>query len=203
MIKSNFDYSGKIFKNISLKSAAKTIKSSEFNKCKFIDCDFSEGTFNKTSFDRCDFNNCDLGLIKLDQCQLITCKFKDSRMIGIDFANVRDELGCEIIAVNCNLSFCVFSQINISNSEFIECKITNATFEKCTMRETKFSDSDLAKTRILQCDLSKADFSNSKNIAFDPSKNTCKKTVFDRYHVDGILSEFGIEIQDEYNQPQS
>ncbi|MBD3329187.1 hypothetical protein GF357_01705 [Candidatus Dojkabacteria bacterium] len=191
MIKSKTEYENKKFSNYTLDN--RKILSSIFINCKFTDSSLVDTTFEKCTFENCIFKDCNLTVIKFPETSLVECEFFSSKLSGIDWSQARSELGLEVLAKNCDLSYSTFFLNDISNSKFIECKFHETTFEKVKMLSASFGKCDFTKARFQNCTMDKADLSSSYNFYFDPSQNSCKKLKMSRSEALNLLNAFGIE----------
>ena len=192
-IQSNQEYLEKDFNSLEiLKGNISTI---EFSDCIFNKCNFSDTVFTSCVFERCIFRNSNLSNIKLPNCKFIDSKFENCKIIGIDWKTVRTEMGLTLDCTKCDLSYSLFSGINLSESIFNECKIYESDFSDSILRKSTFKNSDFLRTKFFNTDLRDCDFTESKNYFFNPGENKCKGSKFNHPEVLSLLESFGIKVE--------
>lgn len=165
----------------------------EYENCTFINCDFSNANLSEIKFSETEFRGCNLSLVKLHQTALRDIKFKECKMLGLEFGNC-SQFG---LAVN-------FEDCNLTHSSFLEMKIRKTIFKNCQLHEVEFSESDLSGSYFDNCDLqnaifensilNKADLRTSFNYSINPEVNRLKKAKFSLSGLPGLLDQYELEV---------
>jgi uncharacterized protein YjbI with pentapeptide repeats len=192
-VKSNSEYKQQKF--IGLKSVGEKTANTLFSDVTFDSCDFSGSSFENCNFENCLFIGCNLSVVKLNASRLLDTKFKTCKLTGIDWSVVNKIIGITLHCEDCDLSYCMFANLDLTTSKFLTCKITESEFSGCVLKRVEFCGSDLLNTRIAKNNLTEADFSEAKNYFFDLSDNTCKKATFTSPEVLNLLLPFGIVVR--------
>jgi uncharacterized protein YjbI with pentapeptide repeats len=166
----------------------------EYESCTFSNCDFSGSDLTDVQFLECEFVNCDLSLAKLTRTALRDVRFKDCKMLGLQFGTC-NEFG---------LSF-AFKGCKLQNASFYKTKIKKTVFESCDLDEADFSASDLSGSVFHECNLrsamfeetnlEKADLRTACNYIINPEKNRIKKASFSLIGLPGLLFKYNIVIE--------
>ena len=91
----------------------KPLKKGEYEYCTFSNCDFSNSDLTQIIFSECEFINCNLSMVKLTETVLRNVKFKDCKMLGLNFENC-NEFGFEMSFENCVLNHCIFYKVKLT-----------------------------------------------------------------------------------------
>ena len=166
----------------------------EYENCIFTNCNFSNVDIPHTQFIECTFIGCNISMTKLGNTTLNTVKFKDSKVIGINFETCTEFL-FSVEFDNCILNF----------SSFYKRVMKKSLFKDCTIHEVDFTDADLSGTVFQKCDFNKAKFENTNlekadlrtsfNYALDPNVNKIRKARFSLDGLPGLLAKYDIVIQ--------
>jgi uncharacterized protein YjbI with pentapeptide repeats len=133
-------------------------------------------------------------MVELINSSLKNCKFKNCRLLGIDWSLLSKGIGLELDCEGSDLSFTSFYKINLSNSRFVKCKFNEADFAENNLKNVKFNNSDFLKCRFIDNNLSGADFTDAINYFFDLNNNKCKGARFSYPEVLNLLKIHGVEI---------
>ncbi|NWF88650.1 MAG: pentapeptide repeat-containing protein [Ignavibacteriaceae bacterium] len=165
----------------------------EFYKCTFDSCNMSNVIFQNCRIEDCEFHNCDLSLSKLNESEFIAVKFYKTKMIGMNWTEVK------------NLNYIVFDKCKLSHSSFYGLSLKLFVFKDCLANEVDFTNANLNKANLSgtdfegskfnNTDLSQADFTQSRNYNIDPNFNIIKKAVFSIPEVITLLQGFDIKIK--------
>jgi len=74
----------------------------------------------------------------------------------------------------------------MQGADFSEANLKGAIFNKC----------DLSMAVFAKTNLEKADFTTSYNFEIDPTNNKVRNARFSRYGLAGLVSTFGVKIED-------
>ncbi|HEY9122082.1 MAG TPA: pentapeptide repeat-containing protein [Brevefilum sp.] len=170
--------------------------------CIFTACHFTETIFTACLIENCRFINCDLSLMKMPQTHFKETKFKDCRMMGINWCLADWEARSLIIKKrvgfeNCLLNHSIFSGLDLTETQFVQCKALHLDFEGANLTKTVFRRSDLEGTLFLKCDLSEADFVGAVNYSIDASQNKLHKTRFSLPEAIALLHSLDILLEDD------
>ncbi|HTE26717.1 pentapeptide repeat-containing protein [Flavitalea sp.] len=166
----------------------------EYENCRFINCNFANMDLSNVQFIECEFTGCNISMTKITGATLNTVKFKESKIIGINFENCNDFL-FSVEFENCILNF----------SSFYKRVMKKTLFKDCTLHEVDFTDTDLSGSSFIKCDFHKAKFENTNlekadlrssfNYALDPDINKIRKAKFSIEGVVGLLHKYDIVVE--------
>ncbi|WKZ30084.1 MAG: pentapeptide repeat-containing protein [Candidatus Dojkabacteria bacterium] len=172
------------------------MRSITFRKCLFSRCDFSEGELKKVRFEQCVFADCNLNVAKLTDSQFDNTMFIRCRLSGIDWSACNTSMGFTVQCYESDLSYNIFSSMDISESKFIKCQFVEALFSEVKARKCKFRRSDFTRSQFQKSVLIGADFRKAKNYLINPHENICKNAKFSYPEILGLLYPFGISEED-------
>jgi uncharacterized protein YjbI with pentapeptide repeats len=172
----------------------KELNKVEFINCNFVNCDFTKSKIKNCLFDNCKFSKSILNIVEFKNTTLSSTKFVNSHMTGIDFSLINNKLGTSLNCSGCNLSYSIFTNINLSNSILTKCKINGAAFELTNLENTDFSESDFKDSNFIKCNLKKCDFRSSINYFFDINTNRCQNAKFSYPSVINLLKWYEIDV---------
>jgi fluoroquinolone resistance protein len=166
----------------------------EYENCRFTNCNFANLDLSNVRFVECEFTGCNVSMTKLPGATLNTVKFRESKIIGINFENCNEFL-FSVEFENCIMNF----------SSFYKRVMKKTRFKDCTLHEVDFTDTDLSGSSFLKCDFFKAKFENTNlekadlrtsfNYALDPDLNKIKKAKFSSEGLPGLLHKYDIIIE--------
>lgn len=198
----NFSYTSiqdESFANLDL--SMEVIEKATLTNCTFKGCHWTETILTACLIENCRFINCDLSLMKMPQTHFHETKFKDCRMMGINWCMADWEARSLIKKIrvgfeNCLLDHSIFSGLDLSETQFVNCKAHHLDFEGANLIKAVFRRSDLEGTRFVKCDLSEADFSGAVNYSIDASQNKLHKTRFSLPEAIALLHALDILLED-------
>lgn len=166
----------------------------EYEACTFTDCTLTNADLTGMEFVRCEFIACDLSLAKLNHTSFRSVRFKDCKLLGLNFENC-NEFGFEAGFEDCQLV----------RSSFYRMKLKRAIFRRCRLHETDFAESDLSDAVFDNCDLTnarfekttleRADFTSAYNYTIDLELNRVRKAKFSSSGLAGLLAKYDLEIR--------
>lgn len=190
----NATYENKLFKNIDF--ADKTLRNTEFYRCRFMGCIFSQSDLTDNSFEDCTFEACDFSMTRIEGSGFRNASFVDSKILGVDFSN------CNKLMFS--FSFC---NCHLDHSTFFGTKLIKTSFDHCSLKEVDFSEANLLAASFAECDLAgvifsntileKADFRTAKNYSIDPEFNKISKAKFSASNLAGLLEKHKLDL--DYN----
>lgn len=166
----------------------------EFEGCVFRECDFTEADFADFDFVDCRFEKCRLGMVCLEAAGLREVEFEGCEMRGVDFGLCR-RFGFAATFRACHLSFCSFHELKMPKATFAGSTLKECFFSECDLTQADFSGCDLERTLFDRCRLEKADFRTAFQYTIDPSVNRMRGARFSREGLDGLLVQYGLEIE--------
>ncbi|RQP12366.1 MAG: pentapeptide repeat-containing protein [Chryseobacterium sp.] len=179
------------FNKLSFVSAE--VQGTEFNLCRFDNCDFSDCAFHETIFTDCEFSNCNFTSVDLADCALKNVRFADCKMLGLDFTGCRDFL-FKANFDNCRLDYSVLSGKDLRKTSFKGCSLLQADFTDCNLSAAVFTSARLDGAVFVACNLEKADFRSALGYEIDPDKNRLKNARFSADGLGGLLTKYEIKI---------
>lgn len=165
----------------------------EYEYCKFLHCDFSGTELNSIRFLECEFNGCNLSLAKLIKTALRDIKFKDCKMLGLQFETC-SEFGLSFNFEGCNLNHSSFYKTTIKKTNFKNTQLQEVDFTECDLTGSVFYQCDLLKAVFENTILEKTDFRTSYNYSINPEINKLKKAQFSLSSVTGLLDKYDITV---------
>jgi len=165
----------------------KTYESVEFRSCNFTD-------LSGINFTDCLFTSCNLSNAEVGKCKMQDIKFKDCKLIGINFFQTLD-FGFAIEFENCLLDYASFAQKKMNKSAFKNCKLHGANFTQSDLSKITMENCDLLDAIFDYTNLSGIDFTTNLNFIIDPQLNQVKKTKFSAASLAGLLTRFEIIIE--------
>jgi fluoroquinolone resistance protein len=173
----------------------------EYEYCTFLNCNLAYVDLSGLKFLECEFAGCNLSLVKLTQTALRSIRFKDCKMLGLDFGDCT-EFGFAVKFDNClldNSSFYVPSspakkRLKLRQTVFNKSQLHEVDFTECDLNSAIFDNCDLTDAIFQHTILEKVDFRTAYNYSIDPELNRIKKAKFSRSGIAGLLDKYDIEI---------
>ncbi len=181
---------GKTITNVDFKVSS---KDEDYFNCIFQHCDFNGITFPKMLFEQCRFISCNLSLCKMSMTAWNNIVFDGCKMTGIDFSN-SNKFTFSIVVDKCNLQYASFQGLNLQGVQFRDSQLIETDFSGCNMKKAVFSGSNLSRAVFSHCNLEEADFTTAIGYTIDPNLNRLSKARFSLQGVPGLLTTFGIVI---------
>lgn len=169
------------------------LNETEYDNCRFINCNFNGSNLSDILFSNCEFVSCDLSISALRNTTFRDIKFLRCKMLGLHFET-------------CNnlMFFADFENCILDHSCFLRMKLKKFKFHNCSLKETDFTEADLQMAVFEDCDLKnsvfensnleKADFRTSFNFNIDPEINKLRHARFSGSGLLGLLSKYQLEI---------
>ena len=166
----------------------------EYENCKFTNCNFEETNLNDIKFMDCNFQDCNWSLVQIIGTVLREVKFKDCKMLGLQFETCND-FGLSFSFENCQLNHSTFFQMNIKKTIFRNCQLREIDFSESNLSNVIFDNCDLAQAIFINTVLDKADFRTAYNYSIDPESNRLKKAKFSILGISGLLDKYDLIIE--------
>ena len=166
----------------------------EYENSTFTNCNFEETNLNDIKFISCDFHDCNWSLAQLNGTVLREVKFRDCKMLGLQFETCND-FGLSFSFENCQLNHSTFFQMNIKKTIFRNCQLREIDFSESNLTNVVFDNCDLAQAIFINTVLDKADFRTAYNYSIDPESNRLKKAKFSILGISGLLDKYDIVIE--------
>ena len=166
----------------------------EYENCIFTNCNFEETNLNDIKFMDCNFQDCNWSLVQLNGTVLREVKFKDCKMLGLQFETCND-FGLLFSFENCQLNHSTFFQMNIKKTIFRNCQLREIDFSESNLSNVIFDNCDLAQAIFINTVLDKADFRTAYNYSIDPESNRLKKAKFSILGISGLLDKYDLIIE--------
>lgn len=166
----------------------------EFSECLFRDVDFSSKDLRGVDFVDCEFESCNLSSAIIEKTGFKSCRFTDSKMMGLRFDTVNTFL-LEMAFSKCNLSMSIFSGLQLKETNFDHCDLTSCDFVEANLEAALFEGSNLAGALFESTNLKMASFRHAYNFSINPSLNNIAKARFSRDSIEGLLGDFNIILE--------
>jgi uncharacterized protein YjbI with pentapeptide repeats len=170
----------------------RNIKNISFVDCVFNGCKFQQIQWQSCLFEDCEFINCDLSLNSFVSVGLRDTKFKECKLLGINWSDLSKPVLTEFDS--CIMDQCIFEHLDLRNTSFSNSRLQSAELHQCNLTKTNFSGCNLSHCVFENCDLSHAWFENATNYTINPQTNVLKKAKFSYPEVLSFLHPFDIEI---------
>ena len=170
------------------------INNREFEDCIFKNCDFSNSNFCNNTFMDCEFIDCNLSMTQLDGTSLKTVRFKNCKLLGIQFHSCADFM----FGVNfqdCILDYSSFANKKMPKTHFNSCSLKEVSFIGTNLTNSVFENSNLAGAIFNDTQLTAVDFTTAYNYKIDPEFNPMKKAKFSTQGIPGLLDKYDIKIE--------
>jgi uncharacterized protein YjbI with pentapeptide repeats len=142
----------------------------------------------------CEFVECNLSLAKLNGVLLNEVQFTRCKLLGVNFSNCNAFLFA-VNFDNCQLNLASFYTLKLQEKVFKNCSLQEVDFTQSNLSKTVFNNCDLSRAIFKQANLEKTDFRTSFNFSIDPELNKMYKAKFSKEHLEGLLGEYGLEVE--------
>jgi uncharacterized protein YjbI with pentapeptide repeats len=169
-----------------------TIKDKEFEKCSFEKCSFIQVNFENCKFIDCVFFECVLSAVKPFNSSFSEVKFKDSKVIGVDWTKAKNIrfLDVETSQIDySNFSFVKLPQLKLKN-----CVAHEVDFTEADLNEGDFEGTDFERTIFSKTNLTKCNFRKATNYLIDFRNNKVKKAKFSLPEAASLLRILDIDL---------
>lgn len=165
----------------------------EYQNCIFKLCNFSNSNLSYSVFINCEFVDCNLSMVKLNQTAMRQIRFRNSKMLGIQFQDTNPFL-LALDFEDCVLNLSSFYKVNIKKTRFINCTLQEVDFTSADLTAAIFDNCDMAQATFDATILEKSDFRTAYNYQMYPEKNRIKRARFSTSGLSGLLYQYDIEI---------
>jgi len=194
-IKDSASYEERVFDD--LMQRQQTVRSSTFEGCKFSGCDFSETEFIDCRFSDCEFTDSNLNVAKFDGSKFLETGFRNCKLTGINWTSLNWTnvvLSSPLYFDACDLSFSVFSALQIPDIVMTRCKAHDVDFSECNLSGADLYDTDFTDARFNLSKLDNCNFREATGYFIDPLQNSIKGASFSLPDVLSLLAPFQIDI---------
>lgn len=172
----------------------KPLAKGEYEDCNFRNCNFENHNFSDFKLTTCEFTDCNLSLAPLNGTALRDVKFKDCKMLGLQFERCND-FGLALSFQNCQLNHSSFFQLNLRKTLFKDCQLRETDFSESNLTSAVFAECDLSQAIFQNTNLEKADFRTAFYYVIDPENNRLKGARFSAAGISGLLEKYQIKIE--------
>lgn len=183
---------GKTFENENY--ADHQLNPTEYDQCKFIQCDFSNANLCDSKFIDCVFIQCNLSNTKIRNTAFREVIFEQCKLLGTPFESC-NEFGLEFTFKECTLDHSSFFQRKIKKTKFINSQIREVDFTECDLSSSTFENCDLTRSIFFNSIMLGVDFRTALNFSIDPEKNQIKKSKFSMEGLKGLLENHDLNIE--------
>jgi len=194
-INNNSNYTNENFTDLDLHS--RRVELSNFEDCKFVNCNLSVTQFLECEFIDCEFKNSDLTLIQFDKSKFLETDFKNCKITGVNWTSLdwrSITLVSPIFFQSCDISFSVFNSLELHELNLQNSKAHSVDFSECDLKGSNFFKTDFMDSRFSLSKLDKCNFEEAINYYIDPLKNSIEGAKFSSPEVLSLLSHFKIKI---------
>ncbi len=164
-----------------------------YEQCRFIRCDFTGIDLSKVTFVDCSFELCNLSSIKVGGTVMNECRFIESKLIGINFADMAQET-LALCFKQCRIDSSIFDNVQLPGINFGESELLRCEFLWSDFSGADFSSCNLKGTRFSNCNIEKSDFRGTDNLMIDLQDNRVKGASFSISAAPELLLPFGIHL---------
>lgn len=171
-----------------------TLFDNSYERCTFTNCDFVECTLDSCNFDNCTFISCNLSILKIKDSTFRNVKFKNSKMVAINWskASIPISIGFD----NCIINNSSFYQLDLRKIGITDCTAKNVDFEGTNLQGAILYNTDFEGSSFIKTNLQFADFSTSKNYYIDPRNNNIRKAKFSIPEAFSFFAALGVDLVD-------
>lgn len=166
----------------------------DYENCIFNACIFSGVSLANINFSECTFTGCDLSMIKPQKTGFKDVRFKDCKLLGVNFEDCNKML-LKMAFENCVLNFSLFYKLSLKKTIFKSCIMHEADFTETDLSGAMFDKCDMEMAKFENSILEGADFRTAFNYGINPIINRMKKAKFSQDGIAGLLYKFDIEIE--------
>jgi fluoroquinolone resistance protein len=120
-------------------------------------------------------------------------EFRGTKLMGVDWSEASPNPTVKF--TDCTLRYASFVDNNLRATTFLRCSLAEAAFASASLVEAVFDDCELAGARFEGCDLRDADFSKSRGVFFEPTKNRPKGAKVSLETATLIAMSFGLVVK--------
>ena len=163
-----------------------------FEECVFSNCSFVECKFEKSRFLNCTFNQCILSAVVPMDCRFNEAKFKECKVLGLDWTKAQkvDELEFHQSQIN----YSNFKLMSLPKIKIVKCEAKEVDFTETDLSQGVFRGTDFEKSRFFKTNLSQADFTGARNYYIDVKNNNLKKAHFSMPEAVNLLHTLDIVL---------
>ncbi len=165
-----------------------------FEACRFVECRITARAFRTCAFLHCVFDHCDLSNWDVEGLRLVEAEFRESKLVGIEWAKLKADPLTSFDFEDCMLDFADFSRVKQPRLSLVRCSARGANFEDADLRGANLRDSDLAEARFSHTELSDADLRGARGYAIDPRDNRLKGAKLSLPEALNLLSVMEIKV---------
>lgn len=168
----------------------------EFTDRTFEELDFRNQSIENRIFDGCRFLDCtfeqsDLSNIVLTSSDLRDVKFKECKLVGVNWINASSLM--HLSWDNCALNYGNFSGLDLRKSLMQNCVAREVDFAETNFSEANLRGTDFTAARFTNTNLTKTDLRQAKNYSIRPDSNKIKKAKFSL--PEAMLLLYGLDIE--------
>ncbi len=158
------------FAGVSLEGA--DLSGREFQNCTFRRCKLPESRWAETRLEDCLFEDCDLARMVPKRLALRGVRFKDTRLMGVDWSDIAPLPDVQF--EGCDLRYSSFVKTKLRKTRFVGCTAGEISFVDVDLTEADFQGTAMPGATLQRCVLVKANLVGTKGLLFDPRANQVK-----------------------------
>ena len=170
-----------------------------YTDCIFVQCSFEAVVLNNCRFSSCIFQECNLNLAQIAKCSFPSTRFEKSKLMGINWTQgdwSTSGFGNLVGFFDCVISHSTFIGLELKRIQMKNCIANEVDFRDADLSYVDFGGTDLARSIFGNTNLTKADLSQARNYAIDPSNNILKKAKFSMPEAMALLYSMDIVLKD-------
>ncbi len=165
----------------------------EFYNCVFEGCHLNSTPISNSLFEECSFRECDLSNCSFTHSTLNDCTFTECKFLGINWTSTGRIVDLKF--KHSNLSFNVFSGMDVKDFIFDSCLLAEIDFSQATLDRSVFIKSKLTRSVFNSTSLRNCDLTTATDYSINPVNNQLKGASFDKFEALSLLSFFGINFK--------
>ena len=164
----------------------------EFIRCIFRNTKMSDTVWQQCRLEDCVFENCDLANMRPKRMACRGVEFAHCKLIGVEWGEIAP--APMVTFSDCSMRYQSFVSLKLPDTLFLRCSIVDSTFIEVDLTKATFSDCELTKTQFERCTLVNADFSSSRGLYFDTTKNRIKHAHISLETAAGLATALGLRV---------
>lgn len=176
-----------------------TLSGVTFDGCSFTGCTFMDTVLHHCVFTDCAFTECDLSNAKVPNARFVDARFAACKLIGIDWTVTGDgsisRLPLSVSFERCVLSYASFFGLQLRGLPLRDCTAHEADFREAILVEADCRGTDFKGSSFGHTDLSRANFTDARRYAIDPTMNTIRKARFSLPEAVSLLHAFDVVVE--------
>lgn len=189
ILNTEYEFTDRTFEELDFRN--QSLENRIFDGCTFLRVNFNGSSFKRCRFLDCTFEQSDLSNIVLTSSDLRDVKFKECKLVGVNWINATSLM--HLSWDNCALNYGNFSGLDLRKSLMQNCVAREVDFAETNFSEANLRGTDFTAARFANTNLTKSDLRQAKNYSIRPDSNKIKKAKFSL--PEAMLLLYGLDIE--------